>query len=136
MPEWHKTDHGLHAHFVCARFVRRSIVEDTWGHGFVKGLLIGDLPIGSTAVDEARIAARYIAKYMNKDIEQKHALGLHRYDVGEGFQPKKVKIPGPTLAQAVEGASEIMGCQPARFSTSNEWPGWSGPSAVAMSWAC
>ncbi|MBF6558314.1 MAG: hypothetical protein IVW52_19615 [Acidimicrobiales bacterium] len=138
VPEWHKTDHGLHAHFVCAQYIRRSLIESVWqqvpGHGYVYGKLIGDLPVGSAAVDEARIAARYIAKYMNKDFDEKRAMGLHRYDLAQGFQPRKVTVPGPTLEEAVMRACELMGGSPSRFSTSEQWRDWAGPSAVAMSW--
>ena len=138
VPEWHKTDHGLHAHFVVGRYINRTLIKAVWqrvpGHGFEKGRLIGDLGVGAGRVEEARIAARYIAKYMNKDVDVKHVLGLHRYDVAQGFQPKKITVHGPQLLEAIEKASELMGGYPARVSTSNEWPDWTGPSAVALSW--
>jgi hypothetical protein len=139
VPEWHKTDHGLHAHFVCDRFIKRSIVEVCWqhvpGHGHVKGKLIGDLGVASSRADEARIAAGYIAKYMDKDFDEKRVLGLHRYDCAQGFQPKKVVVPGPKLEQAIERAADLMGAYPAKVTTSDEWPNWAGPSAVALTWA-
>ncbi len=138
VPEWHKTDHGLHAHFVCAQYIRRSIVETVWkqvpGHGFVYAKLIGDLPVGSSAVDEARVAARYIAKYMNKDFDVKRAMGLHRYDLAQGFQPRRVIVPGPSLEEAYRRACELMGGPPATYWKSEDSPEWTGPQAVAMSW--
>ena len=130
VPEWHKTGHGLHAHFVVAQYIKRSVIESVWqqvpGHGFVHVKLIGDLPVGSTAVDEARIAARYIAKYMNKDFEEKRVMGLHRYDLAQGFQPQKVTVPGPSLPEAYRRACELMGGPTSWFSKSDEWENWAG----------
>jgi len=138
VPEWHKTDHGLHAHFVCNRYLRRTMIEEVWqrvpGHGFVKGKLIGDLGVGADKLTEARIAAGYIAKYMNKDVDQKRVLGLHRYDKAQGFRPRMVPVHGPGLDEAIERACEVMGAHPVRVSRSNQWPDWSGPSAVALTW--
>ena len=28
VPEWHKTGHGLHAHFACGQYIKRSLVEE------------------------------------------------------------------------------------------------------------
>ena len=55
--EWHKSGHGLHVHFAVGRFVHRSLIEQAWPHGFVHIKLIGNLPVGSGAVAEARVAA-------------------------------------------------------------------------------
>ena len=60
VPEWHKSGHGLHAHFAVGRFVKRSLIESAWGHGFVHIKLLGDLPVGSGSLSEARIAAGYL----------------------------------------------------------------------------
>ncbi len=121
-----------------AEYIRRSLVERVWqeipGHGFVYAKLIGDLPVGYQAVDEARVCARYIAKYMNKSFDEKRAMGLHRYDLAQGFQPRKVTVPGPKLEDAVARACELMGGGPATYTKSTEWPDWTGPDAVALSW--
>jgi len=134
VPEWHKTDHGLHAHYAFGRYVRRSLLEAAWGRGFVHIQLIGDLPVGSTAVDEARQAARYLAKYIGKDFDKGRMAGLHRYEVGQGFQPREVVVRGVTLGEAIAHASEVMGGRPAEVSLSDEWPNWTGPSAVGLKW--
>lgn len=60
--EWHKSDHGLHVHFAVGRYVRRDLIERAWGRGFVHIKLLGDLPVGSTTLDEARQAARYLLR--------------------------------------------------------------------------
>ena len=56
VPEWHHTDHGLHVHFAVGRFVPQSKIRQTWGRGYVGIKLLGDLPVGSGTVDEARVA--------------------------------------------------------------------------------
>ena len=33
VPEWHKTDHGLHMHFALGRYVNYRLIRATWGHG-------------------------------------------------------------------------------------------------------
>jgi hypothetical protein len=135
VPEWHKTDHGLHAHFACGQFIKRSAIEQAWGRGFINIKLLGDLPVGSGPIEEARRAGGYLSKYMNKDFAEKHEMGLHRYDLAQGFQPRKVAVPGPTLEAALQRVFVLMGGRPAKYSTSMEWRDWTGPMAVAMAWA-
>lgn len=62
--EWHKTGHGLHVHFAVGRFVKRCLIESAWGRGFVHIKLLGDLPVGSGAMAEARKTAGYLSKYV------------------------------------------------------------------------
>jgi hypothetical protein len=135
VPEWHKTDHGLHAHFACAQFIKRSLIEEAWGRGFVHIKLLGDLPSGSSTVDEARRAGRYLSKYMDKDFGRVRSMGLHRYDRAQGFEPKKILVHGSSYEDAYHGVCAAMGGeQPEKVSCSTDWPGWSGPFAVAMTW--
>jgi hypothetical protein len=134
VPEWHNA-HGLHAHFAVGRYVKRHLIEEAWGRGFVKIKLLGDLPAGATSLDEARRAAGYVGKYVGKDVDHLRLMGLHRYDCAEGFQPRKISIPGPSLGDAFTRVCEEMGGLPASYSTSDEWRDWCGPYAVAMSWA-
>ena len=54
--------------------------------------LIGDLPHGSGALEEARVASFYLAKYVSKSLDdERRAAGLHRYEVAQGFQPHSCK---------------------------------------------
>jgi hypothetical protein len=88
IPQWHPGGHGLHAHFAVGRFVPRRLIDGSWGHGFVHIKLLDGLPVGSGALGEARLAARYLARYVGRDVEEARRLaGLHRYEVGQGFQP-------------------------------------------------
>ena len=66
--EWHPGGHGLHVHFAVGRYVGQRLIRDVWGRGIVHIKLIGDLPVGSGALEEARRAASYLAKYVSKNI--------------------------------------------------------------------
>jgi hypothetical protein len=137
VPEWHKTGHGLHAHFAVGRFIGRRLIERAWGRGFVHIKLLGDLPVGSGAWHEARLAAWYLAKYVAKGLDDRarRPKGLHRYEVAEGFQPLPVTVHGRTVREALVAASERMGGAPVRVWQSREEPEWQGPPAVWAQWA-
>lgn len=78
--EWHKTGHGLHVHFAVGEYVRRGLIDEAWGHGFVHITLLGDLPVGTGAVGQARKAAGYLSKYVGKAFAEGGRIpGLHRY---------------------------------------------------------
>jgi len=132
VPELHPGGHGLHVHFVVGRFVHRGLIEDAWGHGFIKIKLIGDLPAGSGPREEARVAARYISKYLGKDFTG--GSGLNRYDVAQGFQPAVEVLTAATSAEAIGVASERMGGAPNYVWRSEGAEEWFGPDAVWMSW--
>jgi hypothetical protein len=135
VPEWHKTDHGLHVHFAVGQYVRRSLIEDAWGRGYVHIKLLGNLPVGSTSLDEARKAAGYLSKYVGKAIDEGRIPGLHRYEVAEGFPPEQLRIYGPNLSVALSRVVAVMGGRPGEVSMSNEWKDWTGPRAVSVRWA-
>jgi hypothetical protein len=95
--------------------------------------LLGDLPVGSGGLEEARLAARYLGKYVGKALDGGPA-GLHRYEVAQGFQPRRVRVTCDTLEEALERAGAIMGGAPAFLWDSGDDPGWGGPHAVWASW--
>jgi hypothetical protein len=131
--EWHKTGHGLHAHFAVGRFVPRTTIENAWPHGFVHIKLLGDLPYAASSLDQARRAARYLSKYVGKSFaEQGH--GLHRYEVAQGFAPQREGIRGRTSEEVVAWAEERMGRAPDFVKPSSEWHDYQGPPAVFLSW--
>jgi len=132
VPELHKTDHGFHAHFAVGRFIRRGLIDEAWGHGFIKIRLHGDLPVGSGARGEARQSARYLAKYVDKTFRD--GGGLNRYDVAQGFQPSTEALFAPTEEEVRDLAIDRMGEPPAYVWRSIEHDGWCGPSAVWMQW--
>lgn len=136
VPEWHKSGHGLHAHFAVGQFIPRRQIEAAWPHGFVHIKLLGDLPVGSTDLDEARKAAGYLAKYVGKDLAvgQDRLPGLHRYEVGQGFQPQRITIEGPTVDIVLELAARRMRRQPAKVVYSAEVADYEGHPWVWATW--
>jgi hypothetical protein len=133
VPEWHKQGHGLHAHFAVGQYIAKGKIESAWGRGHVHIKLLGDLPVGSGERDEARVAARYLSKYIGKDFDG-HEHGLHRYDVAEGFQPRPVRVTGPTVHAVLDRACVLMGGWPVRVWESGDEPEWHGPPVVWATW--
>lgn len=135
VPEWHKTGHGLHAHFAVGRFIQRGLIEQAWGHGFVHIKLLGGVPVGSGALSEARRAAGYLSKYVAKSFADERRLdGLHRYDVGQGFQPEALALTGHSSWEVLEQASEYLSGQPSTVWSSAQREDWPGPPAVWAQW--
>jgi len=136
VPQWHPGGHGVHAHFAVARFVPRRLIERCWRHGFVHIKLLDGLPVGSGELAEARLAARYLARYVSHDLESERRLeGLHRYEVAQGFQPEKILCYGVSAADVIERASELMGSEPKSIWLSSEVEGWRGPPGCWCAWA-
>lgn len=134
VPEWQQKRGSLHAHFAVGRYVARSDIEAAWGRGFVHIKFLGDLPVGSTALSEARVASRYLAKYVGKDFGGRRTERLHRYDLAQGFQPHAVPISGRSVEDVLAQASMQMGAQPERVWQSREAEQWDGPPAVWARW--
>ena len=140
--EWHHTNHGLHVHFVVGRYIKRSMIYGAWGwqnvpgRGFVFGKLIGDLPVGSSAVDESRRVPGYLSKYVGKDFDaQRFPKGWHRYEVAQGFQPAEIRLLGRTDADVIAKASAIMGGRPDVYWSSAQEADWGDkPPAVWVQW--
>jgi hypothetical protein len=135
VPEWHKSDHGLHVHFAVGRFVPRRLIDRAWGRGFVHIKLLGQLPAGSTPRDEARVAARYLSKYVGKSVDARRVPGLHRYEVAQRFQPTTQRLVGRTVDDVLGQAAEAMGGDPLEVWTSDGLIGWQGPPAVWAMWS-
>lgn len=132
--EWHKSGHGLHVHFAVGQYVHYSTITQAWGHGFVHIKLLGDLPVGSGTIGEARAAARYLSKYVGKDFNATRMAGLHRYEVAQGFQPAIIPVWGVSRDDAIDKASEIMQAWPDVYWSSDEVIGWKAPPAVWVQW--
>lgn len=135
VPEWHSMGHGLHVHFATGRFVHYLDIRAAWPHGNIDIRLLGDLPVGSGTLGEARLAARYLSKYVGKALDEGHEPGRHRYDVAQGFQPRRIEMAGATAREVIEWASTFMGNQPVHEWHSSGHDGWAGPPAVFASWA-
>jgi hypothetical protein len=136
VPEWHPGGHGLHVHFAVGRYVPQGLIRDVWGRGHVHIKLIGDLPVGSGALAEARVAARYLCKYVGKGLDDdRRRAGLHRYEVGQGFQPVPVVLTGRSDEEVLALACERMGSAPEVLWRSSSVEGWHGPPACWAAWA-
>jgi hypothetical protein len=134
VPEWHKSGHGLHVHFAVGQFVGQRLIADAWGHGFVHIKLLGDLPTGSGVLGEARLASRYLSKYIGKDLGDAAAGGLHRYEVAQGFQPRSVSLDGTTAEGVLGWAESVMDRPAAYLWRSRDQKEWAGPPALWASW--
>lgn len=135
VPEWHPGGHGLHVHFIVGRYVGQSLIREAWGHGIVHIKLIGDLPVGSGTLAEARRAAGYLCGYIGKGLDdERRRAGLHRYEVAQGFQPEWISVYGKTDDEALARASAYLGRSPARIWRSSSVEGWRGPPACWAAW--
>lgn len=136
VPEWHPGGHGLHAHFAVGRFIKRSLIEGAWGHGFVSIKMLSDLPVGSGRLEEARRAAGYLSKYVAKSFDDERVPRRHRYDVAQGFQPERIQVWGRSREEATHRATEMLGGSAVlRQWLSSEQEGWQGPPAWWVQWA-
>ncbi|MBT9255866.1 hypothetical protein KMZ32_10310 [Phycicoccus sp. MAQZ13P-2] len=139
VPEWHKSGHGLHLHFAVGDFIARGKIDRAWGRGFVHIKLLGDLPVGSGSFAQSRKAAGYLSKYVGKSFDDdaagvKRPKGLHRFDVAQGYTPKRVLLQGASRDEVLEAAAGAMGGPPDVFWSSDEAEGWQGPPTVWVQW--
>jgi hypothetical protein len=136
VPQWHPGGHGLHVHFAVGRYIPRGFIESCWPHGFVDIRLLSNLTAPATALAEARLAARYLARYVGKQLDdERRRLGLHRYEVAEGFQPVAVELHGRTLDDVIAEATRVLGgAHPSHVWRSDQSEGWRGPPACWVEW--
>jgi hypothetical protein len=135
VPEWHPGGHGLHLHFAVGRYIKQQLIREVWGRGLVHIKLLRDLPVGSGPVEEGRLAARYLAKYVSKAVGDERLPRRHRYEVAQGFQPEAVQLVGRSDDAVIAQASERMGAAPSIVWRSSESEGWRGPPAYWCAWA-
>jgi len=134
VPEWHPGGHGLHLHFAVGRYIHRSLIDNSWGRGFIHIKLLGEVPMGGGGVHEARTAAHYLGKYVAKGIEASHDFGRHRFDVAQGFAPKVTRLAGRSMGDLVRRASDRMGGVPSFVWRSRDEREWFGPPSFWMAW--
>ncbi|WP_084181532.1 rolling circle replication-associated protein [Jatrophihabitans endophyticus] len=115
VPELHPGGHGWHAHAALGAFVPIRTVRACWPHGDRIDLARkGRVGLSDAAVVErARIAARYIGKYLGKGFEESaRALGRHRYECAQGFQPEVERFEAATRDELVGRLDARMGAHP------------------------
>lgn len=134
VPELHADGERYHVHFAVGRYIPRGWIEQAWAYrGLVHIKLLGDLPVGSGTLGEARQAGRYLAKYIGKDLGDSG--GLHRYDLGQGFQPQRDAFIGRTAEEALGLAVGAMGAPPSLVWRSSDEAQWAGPPAIWAQWS-
>ena len=82
--------------------------SESWSHGFVHIKLLGDLPVWSAGREQPRLAARYLSKYVGKSLAE-HRRGLHRYEVAQGFAPRKEGNRGRSSEEVIAWAGRTHG---------------------------
>lgn len=133
-PELHKDGVKLHAHLGLNRFVKKDQMAEVWGHGFVDVRLIRARG-SKNPLDHRRRAARYLSKYVGKAFDQPGTFGRHRYEVGEGFQPRCDKQTFATEDEARAWASTQMGgATPSYVWRSTDVDDWQGPPVSVAYW--
>ncbi len=137
VPELHKDGVHFHLHYAVNQFVPRRVIGSAWTRGIYDIRLISDLPVGSGLVEEARVAARYLSKYVSKAFTDRAARppGMHRYDVARGFQPRTRLLTGRSREEVLDQACSALGGHPSWVWLSDEQEEWAGPPAVWAQWA-
>lgn len=133
VPEWHKTDHGLHVHFAVGQYIRRSRIAEAWPNGFIHIKALTDLQVGSTSWHEARRAAGYLSKYVTKTFATDLG-GLHRYEVAQGFQPAVEHMTATSRDRVLAQTCQRMGAAPSRTWFSGDEQSSLGPPAMWLAW--
>lgn len=132
--ELHPSGHGLHVHAGLSRAFpderRTRALARLWGHGFVDVRKIRSRRGGH---EDARAAARYLAKYATKDRDT--SPGEHGYEVAQGHQPTTVRIRVWDAAAGRLAAIEAMGGEvPSYEWDSGDSTRWTGPPVAFLGW--
>jgi hypothetical protein len=134
VPELHKDGVKLHAHLGINQFVKKSQMAEVWGHGFVDLRLIR-VRGSKNELDHRRRAAGYLSKYIGKAFDQAETFGCHRYEVGQGFQPRCEKRVFQSEDEARQWASTLMGGgTPTYVWHSTDVEDWQGPPVSVAYW--
>lgn len=136
VPELHKDRVHFHVHFAIGQYVAQPRLKAVWGRGFVSIKRLDGGPIGSGALGQARIASRYLSKYVSKTFNDPSARvpGMHRYEVAQGFQPKVQRFYGHTPESVIDQASAVFGAAPAVRWNSDQMERWDAAPAIWVQW--
>jgi hypothetical protein len=92
--ERHKSG-NWHINVLVRPYVAHERLERAWGRGYV-WITRFQSKRGGSGRDAAREAAGYVAKYVAKEFADAPLDRTHRYEVGQGFQPREVRVYGTT----------------------------------------
>ena len=115
--------HGLHAHFAVGRWIAHGAIKRAWGRGIVHIKLLGDLPVGSGTLGEARLAARYLAKYVGKDLAAAAAAASTGTRSPRASSRAAVPIDGATSTRSSGWAETYMGAPADGLALARRGPG-------------
>jgi hypothetical protein len=128
--ELHPGGHGVHIHAGLSEYLPKPELARLWGHGFVDARKIRTKRGGG---EDARAAARYLAKYATKAAET--SPGEHAYEVAQGHQPVAVRVRAWESHQLYRELVGLMwGEVPSYEWDSSGDPEWRGPPVRFLSW--
>ena len=146
-PELHPGGHGWHVNFFISFRVPHAEIEALWNHGFVwvtdfassmngpKGEPLG---LCRTPREGLRRAAHYGCKYSQKDWSPDHVGAQnHRYELAQGFPPKKVGSWVRDPKHAEELVADLVPLENRRFLQewdSNDVADWARPPVRTWRW--
>jgi hypothetical protein len=132
--ELHPGGHGWHVHMAVSRYINQRLLDRTWGKGRVDIRALG----ARNSRDGARRAAVYLAKYVGKSFGG-GALpkGMHRYEVGQGCQPRREVGVLVSYQQALGYTASFFGGElpSVTFSSDDYGDAWSGPPLRVLFWS-
>jgi hypothetical protein len=127
--ELHADDVRFHAHVGLDRYVAKTTLDAAWGHGWV------DIRRRRSSRNRTSTQATsaYLSKYVGKAYDAIPA-GVHRYGVGEGFQPARARVVVRTHTYARQLLVEAEGGEPSYEFKSDDVEDWAGPSTRVLFW--
>lgn len=138
--EPHKDGERLHAHLGLGQFIAKAQLAQLWPHGFIDIRRIRVSPAEGPRARQQK-AASYLSKYVGKLFASAQstsgggACGRHRYEVGQGFQPRSTGIVCASEAEAFAWLSAQEGGAAPRFQwSSDDIDGWMGPPTRGVRW--
>jgi len=134
VPEFHADGIRFHAHLGLGRYIKRDRIERCWPHGNLDIRRITVRNKGSKTERASRVA-QYLTKYVSKAFADTAAIGCHRYDVAQRFQPKCERLVLDTEEHARQWAIMMMGGEiPANDWSSRSSDTWDGPECRTLAW--
>lgn len=137
--ELHGDGERLHVHLGLGQYVAKAVLDEAWGHGWVDARRLRAKPGAGPRATQQR-AAHYLSKYVGKAVgaaagEAGSGCGWHRYEVGQGFQPRST---GQVFASEGEARAWLIGQEggevPGFEWTSEDIEGWAGPPTRGLRW--
>ncbi|MEA5055414.1 MAG: hypothetical protein VB093_18505 [Propionicimonas sp.] len=135
VPELHKDGRRFHAHCAVGRYVPKPLLNASWPHGFTHIKRLDGYAEGDQWW-RARVAARYLSKYVTKSFTDARARpkGLHRFDVAQGFTPRPMVLAANSRDAVIALGAVVMGGEPSSVWLSDGQPGWQGAPSFSVRW--